>query len=524
MALFVAGFWLPNTYAEPAPSAGPSGGGASNESRPPETGTERVDHGNAAGGTSSGTGDTGSSASGDTSSEEAGIPKPSSSGDSPLSNGQLEMMNQNGINYYNPEGGCFESAGGGVGGGGNDAAMTGKGAASLSAAQADFARKWHDFVVDLSIKYGIPWEVALAQGVHESTAGTSKMAKERRNFHGINAQTRHPERAYYYKTDNDGWIGYFWNLVHQGGYIKKGLCKGKAITDPYAALEAIAKNGYATDTDYIPKNTPLIKSMEKLAQAEGWKSSAELAKEHPEMLTNAEIIAKGNSKKNPYKRSGGGKKGNPFSFKFVGLKGGSTAQSTEGASDDSDSGEMVDVCATASGEGNGDINRTALELAWPEHAKHGCTPKPEYKEAMSKAGTTRGTGPGCDCAVFVETVVLYSGADPKFPKKKITTGVLEYLAGNKTDWQEIPNTGNTADLAPGDIMVIGHTNGRVGHVQIFVRREDGQTGIASASLNSRSGDFTTSVSFEAKGRGKYRIFRNKNSTSSEDSDYDMSDG
>ena len=71
------------------------------------------------------------------------------------------------------------------------------------------------------------------------------------------------------------------------------------------------------------------------------------------------------------------------------------------------------------GGGNGDINKTALELAWPyeEKGKHDkFDPRPTYKAALANVGLNhygeQWVEIGASCDAYVATVLTYSGVDP----------------------------------------------------------------------------------------------------------------
>lgn len=167
---------------------------------------------------------------------------------------------------------------------------------------------------------------------------------------------------------------------------------------------------------------------------------------------------------------------------------GSTSSSSGGA-------RRARICRSSSSGGvagverdNGDINSTALALAWTSrHAWN--DPSPAYRAAMEALGIWNGAGGNTDskarlggsCDVYVATVMRYSGADPNFPI--YLGGQKPYLANNPK-YEVIPNTGSTANLRAGDIRI---ENGG-GHIAMVVTRSDGSLGIASASHGERSGD------------------------------------
>jgi|GEM_PF-2315983 len=165
----------------------------------------------------------------------------------------------------------------------------------LTAEQAAFVDRYHEIAEQLSIEYGIPWEAVMAQGILESGAGTSEFARERNNFFGIGAFDSNPNNAYSFATPEEGWRGYYQNIVDTATYRNHGVFRDPNITDPYAYTRAIKAAGYATDPEYVEKVSKFIRAIEIRAKEKGWKSSAELAKENPEMLSNAAKNAEGGS-------------------------------------------------------------------------------------------------------------------------------------------------------------------------------------------------------------------------------------
>lgn len=210
------------------------------------------------------------------------------------------------------------------------AKIDGVATANLSAEQVSFVKTYHDMAVKLVIEFGIPWEDILAQGINESTAGTSRFARERNNFFGVGAYRNNPDHAYYYKSARDGFVGMFQNFITttaSPSYIDSGAFdvnskNGNAVTAPNAFLLSIAPVYNALDDQgrtYIGLIAPLIKGIQKLSEQEGWESSAKLAEAHPEMLANAAAIK--SKKKSPYKSFGGGAAVSPFRYEFKGLTG-----------------------------------------------------------------------------------------------------------------------------------------------------------------------------------------------------------
>lgn len=409
-----------------------------------------------------------------------------------LTDKQLNELYANGVYYYDPTGGNNNCTNFKTG------EYNGETSGELTQAQVEFVVKWHDLAAKLSVEFGIPWETALAQGLLESAAGTSNIAVDKHNFHGINAVDGSAyASAFAYTDDVNGWIGYFHNIARTSVYRSHGAFNqnsqyGNAVTDPYAYLQAVAAAGYASDQSYITKNSNIIAKIIKLAEAQGWESSETLASKNPNMISAASALAGGANP--PYERLGAGTTSNPYYFNYTGIDG------------KGEGGGIVSngACNTS---GNGNLNATALELAWPEHG-HGCTPSPAYEAAMKEVGTWD-EYKGCSCDRFVATVIRYAGADPNVLKGD-TGAQLNYFKQHPELYQEIPNQGNTSNMQPGDIMVLN------GHIMMYVQRDDGTEGIASASIGSRTGEFGTGVYFSDH-RGSYHIFRFIGSTTSSES-------
>ena len=135
------------------------------------------------------------------------------------------------------------------------------------------------------------------------------------------------------------------------------------------------------------------------------------------------------------------------------------------------------------GSGNGDLNQTALNLAWPEHG-HGLTARDTYKQALADVGLTtygdRYVRIGASCDAFVATVFRYSGVDPDFVCCGISNrgGQWNYVT-NSGKFVEVPN--KAGSLKPGDIRISS------GHIEMYVE-VNGVGKIASASYGGRTGE------------------------------------
>lgn len=138
-------------------------------------------------------------------------------------------------------------------------------------------------------------------------------------------------------------------------------------------------------------------------------------------------------------------------------------------------------CTT--GSGNGDLNATALALAWPEHG-HGLTARDSYRTAIADVGLSTYNDPyasiGASCDAFVATVFRYSGVDPSFTCCGVSNkGATWSYVTNSGKFEEVPNSAGS--LKPGDIRLSD------GHIEMYV--EVGGVGkIASASWGQRTAE------------------------------------
>lgn len=153
------------------------------------------------------------------------------------------------------------------------------------------------------------------------------------------------------------------------------------------------------------------------------------------------------------------------------------------------------------GGGSGDINQTAIDLAWPEHG-HGLTARDTYAAALIQVGLSSYGDPyariGASCDAFVATVMRFSGADPGF--------VCCGISGHGATWQYVTNSGKYVEvpnrlgsLQPGDIRMSN------GHIELYIE-VNGVAKIASASYGQRTGEigpfYDNAGSFKA-----YRLVR-----------------
>lgn len=206
-------------------------------------------------------------------------------------NSTLNFFYRNGIYYYDPSSTQCDPAP--ATGGGDLVSGSGSG---LSNQQEQFVSDHVSIAQRLSVEYGIPWETVIAQGILESGAGTSRLAREKHNYFGIGAYDHCPfECALSYASELEGWQGYYENIRKTSTYRNHGVFQGNTITDPFAYLVAIKAAGYATDPNYIEKVSRIILMIQDLAVQNEWLSSEELAQQYPEMIANATANASGSN-------------------------------------------------------------------------------------------------------------------------------------------------------------------------------------------------------------------------------------
>ena len=373
---------------------------------------------------------------------------------SAISSTTLDFYDRNGIYYYNPDGfaqGCYAGLG----------SYDGVTTAGLTDLQAAFIDTYHGIAAELSSEYGIPWETVVAQGIVESASGTSNFARERNNFFGIGAFDSNSNAAKSYASPQEGWQGYYENILKTSVYRENGAFNYP--NDPYEYLKAIKAANYASDPNYVQKVGEYIKAIENRAKEKGWQLSSSLP------ATNTSPLAAGDT-------------------------GVASTPITTGAS-------HLHVCNTAT-SGNGDINQTALELSWPDRSHDVRDPKPSYTKALEEVGLSsygeEWVRIGASCDAFVATVLRFSGADPDV----VCCGaanMLKYFATHPDLYEEIPNLDNSSNLQPGDIRV------RPDHIELYVVDESGTGRIASASHGDRTADHAR----DFYANSEYRVFRFK---------------
>lgn len=321
---------------------------------------------------------------------------------------------------------CSTSASSSTGTGNPDGTSTD----GLTDEQAAFVDKYHDIAERLSIQYGIPWETVMAQGILESNAGTSNFAVQRNNFFGIGAFDSNPNNAHSFATPEEGWEGYYKNIANTPTYRNHGVFQGSTVTDPYEYLKAIKAAGYATDPLYVSKVSKFIDAVDKRAKQKGWKSSADLAKDHPEMLTNAEKYAGG---------SGAGASAN-------GSSGGDSASCASGSAP---SGSIAEVAKQMGTWG------AQYQSCYVYGGGHGKT-----TEWIQEAIKNHFAGDyAVDCSAFVRAVVLQATG------KDVGDSTTQTFCADSKNWEHIPRD----QAQPGDLAI-----DCANHVEVITGVSDGK--------------------------------------------------
>lgn len=140
----------------------------------------------------------------------------------------------------------------------------------------DYIEKYKELAVVEMYRTGIPASITLAQGLHESNYGTSKLALEANNHFGIKCKSYWTGKTYYYKDDDYNKNGQLTESCFRAynsdldSYIDRSNFLFQ--TDRYAILFKFDKTdysswayglkqcGYATDEGYAQK---LIQKIQK---------------------------------------------------------------------------------------------------------------------------------------------------------------------------------------------------------------------------------------------------------------------
>ena len=388
-----------------------------------------------------------------------------------LDEASLDRFDQNGIYYYNPNGNnCVSTV--------TNPSLSSSGYERLKDAVKTFGAT----AMNMQREWGTPWEIVFAQMQKESQVGIAGVAVHGavNNWLGIKGTG---DAGTFVTTNSQGvvvrWAAYSSIEASIEDWAGTRVLRNGYYDDAFPYLDPnnydleqflrIMISHYAPGSDgnnevaYVSDIISFINGPIREARMEmGWPSSTELA-------ANENIPIGGN----------------------------------HALGSDLPSAPANPINPNCISPSNGDINQTAISLSWPDRTHSNTDPSPLYHHALNRPDgvATLRQGDACSirgdsCDAFVATVLRYSGADSSFP---CCTAVaqLNYLSSHPELYVEIPNTGNAADLQPGDIRV------RPSHIEMYVLLEDGSGRIASASHCERTADH--GISFYPD--STYRVFR-----------------
>ena len=168
--------------------------------------------------------------------------------------------------------------------------------------------------------------------------------------------------------------------------------------------------------------------------------------------------------------------------------------STTGVSDSGVTSSSTTGSISATGQNNGDINASAIALAWPEdkyksvYKKKATDLYANYFKTLAGNDTNDCYKNGKYCSGFVNTTLSYAGAKKTGKNKIKDVRPLRLELEADEDWEEVKPAGDKfveSDLKPGDVIFYykagknSHTaqdewNGKyVYHTAIFVETPDG---------------------------------------------------
>ena len=125
----------------------------------------------------------------------------------------------------------------------------------------DYINRYAGVAIAEMNKYGIPASITLAQGIHETAAGTSRLAKEAKNHFGIKCFSRKCKEGHCIRASDDSHKDFFFNYEsvwesyrHHSKFLKNGSRYSGLFeldrTDYKGWAHGLQNAGYATSPTY----------------------------------------------------------------------------------------------------------------------------------------------------------------------------------------------------------------------------------------------------------------------------------
>jgi len=140
----------------------------------------------------------------------------------------------------------------------------------------DYIEKYNEIAIRKMLQHGIPASITLAQGILESGAGNSELAKKSNNHFGIKCHDWEGERVYHDDDiKNDCFRKYAKpeeSFEDHSQFLKRPRyvqLYALAVTDYKGWAHGLKQCGYATDPDYATRLINLIETYELHAYDQG---------------------------------------------------------------------------------------------------------------------------------------------------------------------------------------------------------------------------------------------------------------
>lgn len=141
-------------------------------------------------------------------------------------------------------------------------------------AKVDYIETYKDIAIAEMHRTGIPASITLAQGLHESQAGRSELAKNARNHFGMKCKSYWQGNTYYYKDDDydknnkliescfRNYDSVLESYIDRSNFLSQNsryaVLFSYERTDFISWANGLQNCGYATDKNYASKLVKLI--------------------------------------------------------------------------------------------------------------------------------------------------------------------------------------------------------------------------------------------------------------------------